>query len=655
MLNIAPKCYRAMHHLLPTSSRNTCKLSTISNKANSQSTPVLISGAGPVGLTLALLLSNYNIPSTLIERRPYLCGEEPKTSTGQLVNPPAHPRAHVLNSRTMELFRAMDLEDQVRELAPPENQWSTFRYCQSLVGDDYSVDHHTKVGNDRYENLIQNTPSFITHVSQPKLEALLLKKVRDRSDLIQIHTNTQVDDFVVHDDNHTTVKLSCSNAKDANKNSMNCFFLAGCDGANSIVRQKLNIPLKGEHALERFASIHFTTPHLAPLMGASRASMLYFVMNPKIIACVVGHDVYNEGSFVAQIPVFPPHTGLEGKESNHEWQSFCENAVDACIGTNGLEKTIHSSRVWSMDSLCATTFHDVNSKRIFLLGDSAHQLPPSGGFGLNTGLQDAHNLAWKMAFSYNETKKSSSFTPCNKSLMESYTNERRPIALSNMSTSEDNYERGLKAPSSVGLNRDLIAMASSILDHSTAASILPLHLRTGLLEMGATIGRSTMLGSLTKNFAKKQINHVVQNGLALPLLFPKQDIGYRYDIDSTRTVNHSNSSVLYTPEILDGCRLPHIWLKCVQNENDDEAVEISSIDLVDLTNHILLKSNDSEYNFDERLYYIPKNTKRIHTSDYISINDDDRNHWNTLWNCDLGALLIRPDGHITKLRRRKSQ
>lgn len=669
MINHPAMVRRAMINTLPLFQRTAVRTNSSSATAsNLPKTPVLISGAGPVGLTLALLLAHRNIPSTIIERRPYLCGEEPRDPNGRLLHPPSHPRAHVLNARTMEIFRAMNLEEQVRALAPPEHQWSTFRYCQSLVGDDYSVDRHADVGNERFDNLMEHTPSFITHVSQPKLESLLLKEVRAKPELIHVHTNMQVDDFETHGDSHTTVTLSHSHRQNDGKldtaTTMDCFFLAGCDGAGSTVRKKLNIPLKGEQALERFASIHFTTPHLAPLIGSSRASMLYFVMNPKIIACVVGHDVFQEGSYVAQIPVFPPHSGFMGDETDHDWQLFCEHAVDACIGAQGMERQIHSSRVWSMDSLCATAFHDANSCRTFLVGDSAHQLPPSGGFGLNTGVQDAHNLAWKMADMYNDrqttgTTKTAYFS----SLMASYTKERRPVALSNMNTSEDNYQRGLKPPKSIGLDRDLIATASSVLDHSAMASVLPLSIRTGLLEMGATVGRSIMLGSPTKTFATTQINNVIQTGLALPLLFPKQDIGHRYDLRedndteeliallSKTAVDYSDPmNVLYVPEVLEGCRLPHVWLTPGSTGSTDT---ISSIDLVDLSCHVLLTTQDSEYVFDARLYDLPQDTKIIHVEDYVTCSKDEveMNRWNTLWNCELGALLVRPDGHIGRLVR----
>ena len=217
-----------------------------------------------------------------------------------------------------------------------------------------------------------------------------------------------------------------------------------------------------------------------------------------------------------------------------------------------------------------------------------------------------------------------------------------------MRVSKDNYMRGLEAPKSIGLDRDLIAVASSALDHSAAASVLPLSLRTGLLDLGATIGRSIMLSAPTKSFATDRISRVVRNGSALPLLFPWQDIGYKYWPDGR---DSKKNEVLYVPDASVGCRLPHIWLKSVDQMDNTDSSALSSIDLVNVLHHVLLVGVDSEYKFDARLYKIPKDTIVVSSNEYSVCDEKDLETWQTLWNNEDGALLIRPDGHIDELIR----
>ena len=311
--------------------------------------------------------------------------------------------------------------------------------------------------------------------------------------------------------------------------------------------------------------------------------MLYFVMNPSIIACVVAHDI-EAGSWVAQVPVFPPYTASTGNENDPVWRKYCEEAIDACIGLPGIDRTIHSSRVWSMDMLCADTFAvEREGSWVFLAGDSAHQLPPSGGFGLNTGIQDAHNLAWKLA----RVLTLAAAEKEGKDLLHSYTQERRPIALDNLKVSKDNYLRGLSAPKAIGLNRELIAFASSALDNPIASALLPSSMRARLLETGASAGRTALLGAPMRDFASNRIEKVVASGEALPLLFPAHDIGYAYNSESFEAAEgrerFQEPASLYVPSVQSGSRFPHVWLR----KKSGSGKIVSSLDLVDMQGYVL--------------------------------------------------------------------
>lgn len=90
-------------------------------------TPVLIVGGGPVGLYASALLSRFGVPSLLVER---------------FTRGLRHPRAHLINTRTMELLQELGVERRVRALAPPQAEWRSFRYCTTLLGEQIAVEDH---------------------------------------------------------------------------------------------------------------------------------------------------------------------------------------------------------------------------------------------------------------------------------------------------------------------------------------------------------------------------------------------------------------------------------------------------------------------------------------------------------------------------------
>ena len=375
-----------------------------------------------VGLTMSLMLSRMGVESILVER-----SELGMDRGGKGWEWKRHPRAHVLHSRTMEIFRQIGIVDEVRALSPPVSQWRHFRYCTSLIGEDLSVKDH--LSTESAANLERHSPETIAHVSQPRLEDLLLEKASAWPCAEIIHgARFDVD---------TLSRCSSEGSIESNivahgeEMAISARHVVAADGASSPIRKSLGIALRGEKSLERFASIHFSSKDLWPLM-LGRGAMLYFVFNPRMIACVVAHDV-EAGEWVAQVPFFLPQPA-----SDFEDESRCRELVRACIGgTDDVDFEIQSSRAWSMDALVADRFQNETAD-IHLVGDAAHQFPPAGGFGLNTGIQDAHNLAWKLASCDRED------------LLPSYSSERWHVAKSMAEESVRNHKRGSAHPLRLG-------------------------------------------------------------------------------------------------------------------------------------------------------------------------------------------------------------
>ena len=327
-------------------------------------TDILIVGDGPVGMVLELLLTKtFNVRHVFRSRSP---------------NPTVrsrHPRAHVLNYRTMEVLRYMGLSDAVRDLSEPHmERWRRYRYCTGMIGRTMSsVDH---MDDEKENDLSRNSPECVAHVSQPYLEAILRENLSPTStpDDLEFESYQSMED--------DTIKVRFRDGTEVRTK-----YLIGADGAHSLVRKCAGLRMRGKDRLERFTSVHFRAPELWDRMSVEDAAMLSFVMNSKTLACVVAHS-FEDGEYVAQLPLYDHVTQYDTNELN--------TLISSCIGDESVPFEIESALEWSMSALVANSF-SASQNRVFLVGDAAHVLPPSGGFGLNTGIQDAHNLAFKLA------------------------------------------------------------------------------------------------------------------------------------------------------------------------------------------------------------------------------------------------------------------
>lgn len=486
-------------------------------------TSVAISGGGPSGLTAAILLGRWGVPCTLIE---------------PLEAPSSHPRAHVLSARTMEIARDLGVEPAIVAEAPPMETWSRFRYCTAVDGSDFGVAEHGS--SAAAADLERASPCSVAHVSQPRFEAVL------RARLAELPVRTLY--------GRRVVSVTPDGALLDDGETVEATRVVGADGPRGAVRSALRperdvaleraLGVSSLSPLQHFVSVHFESRELAERLRG-REAMLYFVFNERTVSVVVAHDL-ERGVFNLQAPFFPPD----------------DPPTDflACFHKAPSDLVVHPPKTWAMRARVDAHF---SSDNLYLVGDAAHEMPPSGGFGLNCAVQDAHNLAWKLARSASGDD----------AWLESYESERRPAAAKAVAVAVDNYKRGLLVPDALGAppraldaGRAAVGLAAVLGPTAHQAARSALRASTGFAYRAA-FGGVPCTSRLTK---------LLDARAELPLYFPHVDLGVCYDGRSTTDAafdalvhaRHASGAQPFVPSFEAGRRLPHFPTRTASSSLD---------------------------------------------------------------------------------------
>lgn len=524
---------------------------------------VLICGGGPTGLCTALLLAKYGIPCVIFERS----GELPK-----------HPKAHCINHRTMEVFRGMmppGLATRVCDAMPPLEQWRSFVYSSgalplrgssgSLLG---KVDHFGSNSLDAHIS-----PEPVAHLPQHQLIPILVDQTRTFGDLIDLRMDQQVIGVESQNDS-VRVKIEGKGVETGS-------YLVAADGAHSGIRKSLGIDMDGPGTLQHLVNIHFTSPTLGRrLIDEDNMGMLYFIFGSKNIVVLVAHSL-EKGEFVAQVPFFPPLQNADDFDITR-----CENIIKDMSGFDVLDLKVLNARPWAMGAAVATCYRHDN---IFLAGDAAHIVPPAGAFGMNTGIQDAHNIAWKLAFILQGARDTIDV----ESVLQSYEAERKPVALTNMNVSVDNFHEALHVARIIGLDFDTAQSLNSVLN-GPWSSWAPESVRKYMLTTAMSSG--LLLGQALAATRRKELQELFTSGKTLRLQYPKEDVGFSYtgknayvhvEPELEDAVHEASlpkpRDAPYIPQCLPGHRLPHIELMVAYSSLDSIRNDtiISSLDVPD--------------------------------------------------------------------------
>jgi putative polyketide hydroxylase len=365
-------------------------------------TSVLIVGGGPVGLSASLFLSRLGISSILVERH-----------TGTSI----HPRARGINVRTMEIYREFGLEKAIQDAGAALAKSRYMLFVKTLAGEEIRrvPDDDLMLVGDRLATI---TPCTWSQCAQDELEPLLLDTAEKAG--AKIHFGHELVSFTQDAQGVTAIVLERATGI---QQSIRADYLIAADGADSPIRHMLKIPMHGQGTLEHFINIYFCAD-LQNLV-CDRWFGICFVENPLVEGLFLA--VNNTDRWLFNVS----YTPQDGSAPTDFTTERCLDLVRAAVGLSELKAEIISILPWQATARVA---EHMQVGRVFLAGDAAHLMPPAGGFGLNTGVQDVHNLAWKLAAVINGT--------ANAPLLETYATERQPVA--NMVV--DQAVRDLNAP-----------------------------------------------------------------------------------------------------------------------------------------------------------------------------------------------------------------
>lgn len=340
------------------------------------STSVLVVGGGLVGLSTALFLAWRGVPTVLIEKHP---GSSP------------HPRALGYTPRTLELFRAVGLESRIPQF-PPDYHFRRMK-VETLAG-QWIEDTEWTPGTNQARQ-IAYSPCVGAVMAQDRLESIL------RETVISLGADVRFDTELVRLEQSSKGVTATVRTGKGEEYLLHTAYMVAADGHRSPVRAALHIGRSGRGFMRTVGSVLFRAPLEEYLQDGV---FLFNIQQPGLDAFLASCQ---DGRWILMFSDDQPRDS-----------AMLENLIRKALGRPDIKVEILATGRWELSALIADTFSVDN---VFLAGDAAHTLPPNrGGYGANTGIEDAHNLAWKLASVLSGTSAPR--------LLDTYDAERRPVA-----------------------------------------------------------------------------------------------------------------------------------------------------------------------------------------------------------------------------------
>ena len=369
--------------------------------------PVAIAGGGPVGLMLALFLDRYGVRSVVFNSE----------TEARL-----YPKGSTHNSRTMEHHRTLGYSEKIRDLSLPRERPTDVSYYTRLTGWELGRIHLQSEADKRRQvaasAATDQVPEPLLRGNQMYVEAFLVAHARTRPN-ITVRFGWNVTSFKEDADG---VTVEAEPAAGGTREVWRAKYLAGCDGGRSLVRRSLALHYNG---FGRLDSPYYGGPMIATYLRAPtlykdhlarRHGWVYRILNTETCPTIISLNRDDEFLVFSKSP----------EDGTIPSDHTVAQMVQRVVGVD-LPIQIIGHRPWTAGvALVAERFL---AGRVVLAGDAAHLFTPTGGFGMNTGMDDTSNLAWKLAALVQGWGGSN--------LLQSYEIERRPVAQRNTIAARD--------------------------------------------------------------------------------------------------------------------------------------------------------------------------------------------------------------------------
>jgi 2-polyprenyl-6-methoxyphenol hydroxylase-like FAD-dependent oxidoreductase len=457
--------------------------------------PVAIVGGGPIGLALALFLDRHGVRSVVL-------------NTDEDAH--AHPRGNTHNARTMEHYRRLGISRQVRALGLPPDHPTDVAYFTRYSGFELTrlpmPSEAQKMAAAAHTPPTDQVPEPIHRANQMYVERFLLDHARSRPNL-DIRFGWCVTKL---DQDANGVALRAEHVRTGVAGVWRAAYAVGCDGGQSIVRRSLNVRYAGPGTLtqdilgRRATAAHLRLPTLHRDFFAGRRAWSYWAMNADLAMNLISLDG------AAEFFLLTSSIGAD-RPTDNQLVRLVHAATGAAVPVEVL-----GHRTWTPGAALVADHFGLG--RVFLAGDAAHLFTPTGGFGMNTGIDDVANLAWKLAAALQGW--GAAGLPC------TYELERRPVACRNTAAARE-------------LNR-----------------------RLGAIDRPAALEEDSVDGVLARRRAGAVLSTYGEQFASLGV-----QLGSRYDGSPIIAADAgpdadppADDPAVYTPTSVPGGRAPHLWL-----------------------------------------------------------------------------------------------